>query len=323
MRAAPPLVALALALALQLRGTPARAEDPPSLRPVIGRPERLLISPGETLVEIAHREHLGFDALARQNPGVDPWIPPAGTIIDLPTELVLPPAVEEGLVINIPEMRLFDFTVSPVEIYAVAIGDAEDPTPIGDFRIGGKRTEPAWTVPESIRKEKPDLPAVVPPGPDNPLGSRWMTIGTSSYGVHGTNLRWSIGRMATHGCVRLYEDDMQRLFDRTPTGTRLQLVYAPYKWGVRDGRILLEVHPDVYGKQPDRLAAALETPRALGLLGALDLAEVMRVVEEQRGVPFEVGTLAPDWSPPRSEVAPDGATPSGESKPRATSRPKS
>jgi len=293
------------------------------LRPVVGAPARLLVSPGETLVEIAHREHLGFEALARQNPDVDPWIPVAGTIIDLPTEYVLPPAVEEGLVINIPEMRLYDFTTSPVEVYAVAIGDADDPTPIGDFRIGSKRVEPAWTVPESIRKEKPHLPVVVPPGPDNPLGSRWMTIGTSSYGVHGTNLRWSIGRMATHGCVRLYEDDMQALFERTPSGTRLQLIYAPFKWGVRDGQILLEVHPDPYARFPDRLAAALATPRALGLLDALDLAEVMRVVEEQRGVPVVVGTLAPGWTPTSPEAAPIRPPASRESTPGPTSRPKS
>lgn len=338
-------VDLALVFALQLLAAPVRADEPAALRPVAGAPARLLVSPGETLVELAHREHLGFEALVRRNPGVDPWIPVAGTIIDLPTEYVLPPAVEEGLVINIPEMRLYDFTASPLEVYAVAVGDADDPTPIGDFRIGAKRVEPAWNVPESIRKEKPHLPAVVPPGPDNPLGSRWMTIGTSSYGVHGTNLRWSIGRLATHGCVRLYEDDMQRLFDRTPTGTRLQVVYAPYKWGVRAGRILLEVHPDVYGRQPDRLAAALETPRALGLLDALDLGAVMRVVEEQRGAPFVVGTLAPGWAPSPSETAPAqssraheaaparsstareaapvGTPPARESKPGATSKPTS
>ena len=111
-------------------------------------------------------------------------------MVQLPTRLILPDAAAEGLVLNVPEMRLYDFRVAPEpEIYAAAVGDALDPTPLGEFRIGEKRVNPTWTVPDSIRAEKPELPARVPPGPDNPLGSLWMTIGSSSYGIHGTNIR--------------------------------------------------------------------------------------------------------------------------------------
>ena len=283
-----------IALALAVWAGAALAEEPPRLRPVFGEERRALVVEGQTLLEIAFQERLGFDAVKRLNPEVDPWIPDPGKIVRLPTRFVLPvDATEpERLVINIPEMRLYDFTVDPPEVFAVAIGDAMDPSLVGVFAIGQKRVDPAWNVPESIRKEKPHLPPVVPPGPDNPLGSRWMTIGTTSYGIHGTNTRWSIGREATHGCIRLYEDDIERLFERTAPGTRIDLVYEPYKWGVQNGQILVEVHPDRYHRLPDRLAAALATPRALGLLDHIDLERAWRVVEEAAGVPVAVGALA-------------------------------
>jgi L,D-transpeptidase ErfK/SrfK len=274
-----------------------RAEPRP--RPLIGAWRSTLVEPDETLLDVAYRERLGFEAVARLNPEVDEWIPDAGTVVRLPTRLILPDAPAEGLVLNVPEMRLYDFRVAPEpEIFAAAVGDALDPTLLGEFRIGEKRENPTWTVPASIRAEKPELPAQVPPGPDNPLGSLWMTIGTSSYGIHGTNIRWSIGRMATHGCVRLYEDEMRRLFDRTPSGTRIRIVYQPYKWGAADDGLYLEAHPDLYERISDPLAAALELPRALGLVEAIDVQEVARVVEQARGVPQRVG------NPPSISIRP-------------------
>jgi L,D-transpeptidase ErfK/SrfK len=191
-------------------------------------------------------------------------------------------------------MRLYDFRATPVpDVYAAAVGDATDPTLLGEFRIGEKRIDPVWTVPASIRAEKPELPAVVPPGPENPLGSRWMTIGSTSYGIHGTNVRWSIGRMATHGCVRLYEDQMQRLFERTPPGMRLRIVYQPFKWGSAGDGLYLEAHPDLYGLVDDPLATALATPSALGLLGAIDFEQLARTVDAALGIPVRVGTVPP------------------------------
>jgi L,D-transpeptidase ErfK/SrfK len=290
-----------------------------TLRPLVGSEESVLVEVDETLIQIAHHHRVGFEALSRLNPGVDPWIPPPGTVIRLPTRSILPPADPEGLVINVPEMRLYDFTVEPVEVFAIAIGDPEDPSLVGEYRIGARRVNPTWHVPASIRREKPDLPATVPPGPDNPLGKRWMTIGTTSYGIHGTNMRWSIGRQATHGCIRMYEDQIERLYERIPSGTRIQLVYAPFKWGVDGDLLYLEVHPDVYGRSPLDLATILEVPTAARLLSHVDLGTVIRVVREQRGIPVAVGRLpasrtAPTTSPiPRTSADPraspgDGGT---------------
>ena len=281
-------VALSISAAATSEPLPARA---PALMPIEGSLERTLVDTDDTLLDIAFDHRLGFDAVSRLNSDVDPWIPVPGTVISLPTMYVLPDTERRGIVINVPEMRLFDFTVDPPETFAAAIGDMADPSILGEFRIGAKREEPSWYVPASIRKERPDLPTVVPPGEDNPLGSRWMTIGRTSYGIHGTNVKWSIGRMATHGCIRLYEDEVQRLYDRTRKGTLIRLVYQPFKWGVRDGAIYLEVHPDVYGLHPDRVAEALRVPRELGLLHSLDLETVLRTIEEMRGVPVRVGQL--------------------------------
>lgn len=279
-----------LALAAALAGAAAQAGFE-SLPLPMGREETELVAPGDTLLDVAHAHRVGFELLERQNPGVDRWIPAPGTIVELPTRSLPPRTGQRGLVINLPEMRLYDFTKPGApEVFHVAIGDGIDPTLLGEYRVGEKRIDPAWHVPESIRREKPELPAVVPPGDDNPLGDRWMTIGTTSYGIHGTNNPWSIGRQATHGCVRLYADEMRRLFDGTPRGTPIEIVYQPYKWG-RDGdAILLEVHPDLYARFARPLDEALALPRELGLLGALDLVRVTQVLVAARGTPERVGT---------------------------------
>jgi L,D-transpeptidase ErfK/SrfK len=160
-------------------------------------------------------------------------------------------------VINLPEMRIYDFLADrgAPPVLAIAIGDVEDQTPVGEFRVGNKRLDPYWYVPDSIREENPNLPAVVPPGPETPLGDRWLTLGNSSYGIHGTNNVWSIGRLSTHGCIRLYNDDMRALYDRTKVGSRVRIVYQPVKLGIRQGALYLEAHRDVYGLTPDVLHA--------------------------------------------------------------------
>jgi len=265
-----------------------------SLRRVLGQPSSVLVAPEETLLDIAVRHSVGFDAIARLNPEIDAWIPEPGSVVRLPSHVVLPVVQEQGLVINIPEMRLFDFTVEAGPgILAAAVGDAEVPTPTGEFEIRDKRVDPVWTVPRSIREEKPELPERVPAGPENPLGSRWMRIGETSFGIHGTNVRWSVGRTATHGCVRLYEPAIQDLFERTPEGARLHIVYQPYKWGRDGSRILFEAHPDRYHRILDPLATALRPIRELGLLGSVDIERVWQAIDESHGVPIPVGTLPP------------------------------
>lgn len=279
---------------IALAGPVPREAPRVALQPLIGTDTSELIEPGDTVLDVAYQHRLGFDNVARANPDVPVWIPEPGTVVRLPTRMILPDVAPRGLVINVPEMRLYDFTPKgPPEVFAIAIGDEIDPSLHGGFRIGAKKMSPAWHVPASIRAEKPDLPAVVPPGPDNPLGDRWMTIGTTSYGIHGTNNNWSIGRTATHGCIRLYNDEMQRLYARIPSGTQLELVYQPVKLGTDGETIYAEAHPDVYGREPDRLAAPLAKLAALGLVEQVDLDALRHVVDEARGVPVRIGAMPP------------------------------
>lgn len=280
----------------------ASADPLARLRLPMGSPRSDIVAEGDTLLDIAFRNRVGFHALKQLNPELDVWLPRVGAVVELPTQLLLPDVELSGLVLNIPEMRLFDATApAGLEVLAAAVGDPEDPTPVGSFTIQGKRTDPTWNVPVSIQQERPGLPEQVAPGPDNPLGSRWMRIGHTSYGIHGTNVRWSIGRLATHGCVRLYEEDIRELFDRTPEGTPLRIVYQPYKWGRRGSSLLFEAHPDLYERTPDRLAAALALPRELGILSGVDVDAVWRAVEQARGVPVSVGRI-----PPAAPPAPGG-----------------
>ena len=274
----------------------------PHLGPVLGAESWEYTHKNDTLLDIAARSGVGFLALMALNPDVDVWVPAVGTRVRLPTDYTLPDTPHAGLVINVPEMRLYDYTRDPNSptVLAIAVGDIQDPTPIGEFRVGQKRTDPVWTVPESIRAERPDLPAVVPAGPDNPLGDRWLTLGSTSYGIHGTNNLGSIGREATHGCVRLYNSDMRALFERIPVGTRVRIVYQRVKLGQRDGGIYVEAHPDPYDKDFDPLPRTLARLVALDALGIVDggsirESEVRRVVTEARGVPVRVGRL---MSPP-------------------------
>ena len=286
----------ALALGL-LVASAASAEPLAQLTPLVGAPTEDVIAEEDTLLDVAYRHGLGFDAIARLNPEVDPWVPEPGTRVRLPTEVVLPVAPRRGLVINIPEMRLFDFTEGEVpQVFSVAIGDPADPTPAGGFRIGNKREDPVWNVPISIQKKRLALPARVPPGDANPLGDRWMTLGVTSYGIHGTNNRWSIGRMATHGCIRLYNDDMRDVYLRTPSGTPVEIVYQVVKLGERDGQVYIEAHPDLYERDPGVATRALVQLLLLGLQGVVDADTIDRelaaqTIAEARGVPVRIGRV--------------------------------
>lgn len=308
------LAILAIAGATAAQPTLPESTDPrlAKLPPVVGELQSELIAdPEDTVLDVAYRNRLGFDRIARLNPDVNVWIPDPGAVIRLPTEHILPDVPWRGLVINVPEMQLYDFTQkdepersergerardgrSPsVEIFAIAIGDSIDPSLVGEFKIGHKRENPAWHVPKSILAERPELPAVVPPGPENPLGPFWMTIGKTSYGIHGSNNEWSIGREATHGCIRLYNDQIEKLWRRTKPGTPLRLIYQTVKVGWRERTLFVEAHPDVYGRDPEREVAAVEKLRSLDLWPFVDEPAFRRAIAETRGIPVPVGTLPP------------------------------
>jgi L,D-transpeptidase ErfK/SrfK len=256
---------------------------------VIGMVRYYKVRENESLIEIARMFNLGFNGISDANPGADPFVPPIGMRVEVPTEWVLPDVkVREGIVINISEMRLYFYPFRNskyVYTFPIGIGDDGKETPTGNFRVIQKKARPYWHVPKSIRKEDPKLPDVVPPGPDNPLGTHALRLSASSVLIHGTNRPWGIGRKVSHGCIHLYPEDIPWLFNNVKTGTQVTIVKQPVKVGVRANRVYLEVH-DVGNM--NYLREALTILGRKSLLDRVDSSKVHQAVKERNGIPMVV-----------------------------------
>jgi len=243
----------------------------------------------DSLIEIARAFDLGFNEISDANPETDPFVPENGTKVEVPTEWILPDVkVRDGIIINISERRLFLFPNKNskfVYTYPIGIGDNGTETPKGTFKIIQKRVNPNWNVPKSIRKEDPKLPNVVPPGPDNPLGTHALRLSLPTVLIHGTNRPWGIGRKVSHGCIQLYPEDIPRLFDQVEVGTRVTIVRQPVKVGTRGNKVYLEVHRD--GKR-NYLREALNLLRKKNLLDRVDSESINQAVHEKSGVPMVI-----------------------------------
>jgi L,D-transpeptidase ErfK/SrfK len=303
---------LLLLAALPLLATPARAtvyELADGGTGLFGREERVLTSYQDTLYDIARRFSLGSEEIVRVNPGMDPWLPGAGQQVVIPGERVLPTGPREGIVVNLPEHRLYYYPRTPagqkpvVITYPVSIGKMDWHTPLGKTRIVSKKERPTWTPPESVRLEHiangDPLPAVVPAGPDNPLGlfAMRLDLKPGAYLIHGTNNPIAVGMAVTHGCIRMYPEDIAALFPLVPVGTPVYLVNEPLKLAWVNGALLLEAHPPVNAEgqtiEPDVEAFATMLEQALGdsvVAIHWDLArEELRLA---RGMPVVVGVAA-------------------------------
>jgi L,D-transpeptidase ErfK/SrfK len=224
---------------------------------VVGEDQTVETVYEDTLYDLARKYSLGSEELIRVNPGVDPWLPGAGKKLTVPGRHILPPGPREGIVVNLPEHRLYYYPKpkrgAPLEVitYPVSIGKMDWRTPLGTTRVIGKQKNPVWYPPESVRKEHAEagdpLPASVPSGPDNPLGLFAMRLaaGNGTYLIHGTNNPIAVGLAVTHGCIRMYPDDVAALFPLIPVGTQVRLINQPVKVAWVDGELLLEAHPPV------------------------------------------------------------------------------
>jgi len=227
-------------------------------------------------------------------------VPAVGTDVVVPTEWVLPCCTYQGIVVNIPELRLYYFRPAPddprttlLTTYPVGLGREDWRTPRGKFRVQAKHVKPTWYIPESIRREhiaeRGDARRFIPGGaPDNPLGGYRLQLSRRIYGIHGTDIPWGIGREATHGCVRLYPEDIERLFPLVPVGTPVEFTYQPVKVGDRGGAVYVEAHRDVY-RYTRSLAAAARTALAREkLAGRVDQRLLAAVLGSPTGVPPRV-----------------------------------
>lgn len=274
-----------------LTRVPAAGELPP----IIGRMQSHTVQQGETLLDVAREAGLGFHELRDANPTIDEWVPPPGAEVVVPSRWILPRSRYRGLVVNIPEMRMYVFPTNakpgelvPLRTWAVGIGTEEAPSPIGPFTIRSKDANPTWIVPDDILKTMDHPRKVVPPGPDNPMGAYRLRLSHGAYAIHGTNDPWSIGRLTTHGCIRLYPEDLEVLYPSVPVGMLGELVYQPVKIGARDERVYVEVHADVYGRIRDLDAYARAEVKKAGVAGRVDLKRLDAAVKAKLGIPVDV-----------------------------------
>lgn len=285
---------------------PARAAEFP-LAPgqeAVGAVASTVTAPGETLLDIARRYDLGYTELVVANPGVDPWLPGVGRRIVLPQHFLLPDGKRRGIVVALAQRRLFYFPPDGrrVETFPVGVAVAGMDSPLGETRVVAKLADPAWYPPPSIRAERPDLPRVVPAGPDNPLGAYELRLGWPDYLIHGTNKPDGVGRNVSHGCLHLYPEDIARLYREVALGTpvRVDREQSRVEW-VSD-RLLLEIHPDkaqadqlddgsAMTPQPPSDLVARIAAAAGDQIGRVDWTTVRRAGLARNGIP--VAIIAP------------------------------
>ena len=277
---------------------------PPEGSDVVGKLQHIKTEEDDTFVKLARRYNVGYRELRLSNPDVDPGLPGDGTPMVIPTRYVLPNVARKGIVINIPEMRLYYFPpegseyAGKVVTYPLGIGREGWSTPLAKTTVVRKKADPTWTPPASIRAEHEKagdtLPAVVPAGPDNPLGQHALYLGLPSYLLHGTNKPAGIGLKVSHGCIRLYPEDIASLFALVPTGTPVNIISEPYKIGWEGNTLFIESHPpDANGDAPVRsftpwveslISATADHPKA-----PIDWDRAQAVVEKADGMPEPIG----------------------------------
>jgi L,D-transpeptidase ErfK/SrfK len=321
-----PLAAAAAVILSLWAGAPAVGAPAPGRVDVIGEVGRYRVVGDETLLQVAREKGLGYVEFMAANLGVDPWVPGVGTEVVVPDMHVLPDAPRRGIVINLTEMRLYLFSRKGEVIgtWPIGIGREGAKTPLGTTRIVRKQLNPSWYPTANIKREKPELPDVVPPGPDNPLGDRALYLGWPSYLIHGTNKPYGVGRRVSHGCIRLYPEDIVELYDRVSVGTPVTVVDQPIKLGWRDGTLYLQIHPSK--TQADQIEAEGRfTPEPVdGLeekvvaaagdrVAEVDWTAVARAAAERTGVPVAIISPPPDV--PTDGAAPGDETATSESHP--------
>lgn len=284
---------------------------------VIGSLTSYTIEKGDTLLDIGRWYGLSGKEISDANGRIDWWAPPAGRQIVLPTEHILPQGPRVGIVMNIPEMRIYYYYPSPavmtrrrrgktvktafrgasprvVYTFPVGLGRFDWKTPVGAWTVTGKLRNPTWVVPQDIYEEHLERDGyadhVIPGGEDdNPLGKYKLVLSLPEYGIHGTDVPWGVGMNVSHGCIRLYPEDIERLFMKTPVGTPGRFVYQPVKFGWRGDALYVEVHDDLYAVYPGLWNHALHEVGRLNLQNNVDTRKLEQAVEARSGIPTYVG----------------------------------
>ena len=277
---------------------------------VVGEVQFVTAKYEDTLLNIAEEFELGYEELVAANPKLDSWLPGEGNHVILPSKFIVPATMSKGIHINLAEYRLYYFPEkeNTVITFPISIGRGGWDTPLGAAQVTSKLVNPAWHPPESIRREHAEegdpLPRVVPPGPDNPLGNYALQLNLPSYLIHGTNKPYGIGMKATHGCIRLRPQNIASLFKQVSVKTPVEIVWQPFKVGIKDNVIYFEAHPakseyETILEEPSnaskkhRASALTDSIRQVLQLAdeasvEIDWLNLADIVKESRGIPFPI-----------------------------------
>jgi L,D-transpeptidase ErfK/SrfK len=290
-----------LIAALALPPLPAAADDSEAAPRMIGEMATTKAHYETNFADLAYLHGLGYIELLAANPGIEPWLPGEGTEVVLPKRHILPDGPAEGIVINLAEPRLYYYPEDgPPRSFPLGIGREGLDTPTGKTYVAGKRKNPAWRPTKEARKEDPSLPSVVRAGPQNPLGAYALDLGWPLYLIHGTNNVWGIGRRVSRGCIRMYPNDIETLYNTVPPRTPVRVVEQPLKFAWVDGTLWMEAHTTTkQAAQLEKNGSFEPDPdlnlrkRVLEVVGKrsaeLDWHKIKTAVEQRRGIPLEVG----------------------------------
>lgn len=289
----------------------------PEAGEVVGEVKAIAAAYEDTFSALARQYGQGYKDMRLANPDVDPWLPGTGTTIRIPSFYVLPDTPREGIVINTAEMRLYYYPPTEsgeprqVETYPVGIGRQAYPTPEFNSAIKARIPEPTWYPPESIIEERAEqgieLARTIPPGPDNPLGDYAIQIDVPGYFIHGTNRPSGIGLRVSHGCIRLYPEDIESIFNRVEIGTPVRAVHEPIKVGRSNGKVYLESHPPLAENGTEESVSWQVTAALRSLAQAsqdtiidIDWQAVDSAVKRQSGIPTVIGQIESPADSPTS-----------------------
>ena len=317
------MLTLLFFMALPIAAQAEQFELPPDDNDVVGALTVVAARADETLLDLARRHGLGYEDIVRANPEVDTWLPGEGTEVLLPTRYVLPPGPRKGVILNLAEYRMYYFPEPKdgepaiVMTYPMSIGRMDWETPLGLTRIISKVRSPTWYPPESVRAEHAadgdPLPRIVPPGPKNPLGAFAMRLGLPGYLIHSTNRPAGVGMRVTHGCIRMFPEDIRFLFDQVSVNTPVRIINEPVKVGWHGDELVMEVHraleivpfetdsgeitnevlPEDLLVQPERNTLTALTEQFVAATntraGELDWERAEDLLERADGIPMPVG----------------------------------
>jgi L,D-transpeptidase ErfK/SrfK len=260
----------------------------PNAVTVVGSLQHYRIKKGDDLLDLARHYGLGYSELGVMYRHWDPFLPPVGAEMTIPTMWIVPDNHGNQIIVNTGAMRLYFYIKNDTQVYTfpIGMGVLDFRTPQGKFRVIEKKVNPSWHIPKSLQAKYGM--AVMPPGEENPLGEYKLTLSWGDYGIHGTAMPLGVGRLVSHGCTRMYPEHIKKLFPMVPMGASVEYVYEPAMIGFRQGHIYLSVHEDVYFKIPSMILHVLNLLEQRGLADQVDMRKVMQTVEEHYGNPVNI-----------------------------------